>query len=804
MWRNYVVVAWRGLARHKIFTLINLFGLAVSMSVCLLLILLVIDQHSYDEFHPKKDQIHRILTFQNGSSPMFGGFASTTAAFKAELEGKYADIEKVTLLNSNFSGEVRSEHKVLDGKGYYGDPAFFEVFGFELSQGNPATALEGPYSIVLAEEYAKLLFPDGDAMGKLVEYGNHDSYMVTGIVAKPKGKTHVQFDMLASYSTLPALLAKQQINADYEDWTNVWQNHHYMLLREGADIQAMESEINKIAESRMKLPDDHEGYHFKLQSMDDVTPGLMLSNELAFTLPGIIIGFFMLLGLIVLVTATINYTNLSVAKSISRAKEVGVRKANGAGKWHIVQQFLVESVMLSVLSLAIAIGLYTLLVGEFNSLWIMSIINIQLAGHWVAYLSFFGFSIILGLLTGIGPALFLSKFGIVSTLRGHLSLKPVSKKRWYHFSGKKFMLGLQFAMAVVLIISIFLLNDQVEHMVNADYGFDDQQVFYIELQGHDPEVARAEFAKYHGTAATSLASHHPAVGRTYGGSIRRHKEDEPIFNSQFYVDKNYVQFMKIPLLAGESFPPTISAENESMTIVNETAARMLGFESTADIVGESIYINDTSRLKVIGLVKDYHYEPLMKEIRPLLLRYRPADFSVLYLKLQPGIAPVTARADIKKLWDNFDPRRDIRSGFLDEEMAFFYQFMRDISNILTLIATLALVITCLGLLGMVSFAMKARVKEIGIRKVLGADTGNLLWLLSREFGVLMAITLVVSVPIAVLGNSLWIDLMAYRAGVTVGNTLPGIIIVLALSMVVVLSQTWRVTASNPVNSLRSE
>lgn len=803
MIRNYLLVAWRSLKKNKTYTLINLVGLSLSMSVCLLLILLVVDQTSYDEFHPKKDQIYRILTQSNDGPAIFAGRASTTARFKTELEGNYTYIKEITALNRDFRGELRSEYKILDGKGLFADEVFLSIFDFELSSGDAATALSNPYSIVLTKDLAAKLFPGVDPMGKLVEFADHGSYQVTGIIAPLKGKTHIQFEMLGSYSTLPGLENKSLIDQDFDAWENIWMSHIYLVIPNKADIPALEQELNRLAQANIKLEDDHAGYTFILQSLNDVTPGRILGNELGFTLPIYIVGFFLFLGLIVILTASINYTNLSVAKSLSRAREIGIRKVNGAMKSQIISQFLVESILLAILSLGISIVLYRFLLAEFNSLWVFSIIQLRLDETPIAYLFFFAFSLGLGVITGIGPALYLSKFNIVTTLKGNLNLKPKSKRSWYSFSSKKLLLGIQFSLATFLIITIFIIKDQAHHLTSADYGFNENQVFYLEVQGHDTEQLRTEFERYHGTVSTSFASHHPAVGISYGADIRLKMEDEPIVANFFWVDKNYPTLMKIPLIAGELFPESLTGENETMVLVNEQAARMLGYTQTNEIIGNSIIIDDSLWVSVIGLVADYHFEPMMKSIEPLMLRYKPADFSMMYLKLATT-NPAQSKKDLMAIWNKYDPKREFKGGFLNEELTMVYQFFYDISKILTVVALLAIVITCLGLLGMVSFSMKTRVKEIGIRKVLGAEQSQLLWLLSKEYGAVLLTSLLIGGPLAIVVNGLWVNLMAQRAGITFMNTAPGILIVIGLSLAAVLSQTWKTAQSNPVESLRSE
>jgi putative ABC transport system permease protein len=340
-------------------------------------------------------------------------------------------------------------------------------------------------------------------------------------------------------------------------------------------------------------------------------------------------------------------------------------------------------------------------------------------------------------------------------------------------------------------------------MLKAKYGFDETNVYFVDFQGNDSNILTAEYAKNPAIKETALASHHPAVGVTYGETIRKKFSDDPIETNYFYVAGKYINLLGINLIAGRDFPTNTSDINETTVIVNESMTQELGYNTPGDIIGESLIFGDSLRLAVIGVVADYHFQPLMKEISPMALRFKPKECGFLYLKLATD-----QHAGVDKtmtdIWQSVDPNREIKAGFLDEEMRSFYTGFTDIGKILSFIALLAIAITCLGLLGMVSFHMKNREKEIGIRKVLGAAFGNLIWSLSKEYGYLIAISLAVATPVAILVNSLWIDHIAERSGITFWNTAPAIVIVVALSAVVILSQTWKSCMANPVHALRND
>lgn len=799
MLRNYLLVAWRNLRKNKVYTLINLFGLSISMSVCLLIILLVIDHTSYDTFHSKADQIYRVTTYRNGDSGLFSGFASTTAAFGKAMQDQNAGIINSSVI-TGWRGELGSESKILKARGFYADSSFFEVFDFPLKSGNSATALQNPGSVLLSEEFAAKLFPEGNAMGSMVTMQDKSSFLVTGIVSNRPEKSHIQFDMLASMTTL----RKNQENTEerYDSWERIWESYNYIVLAENTDLENLEAQYNEIAAQNMNLEDDHPGYYFKLQALNDITPGIPLSNEHVFRFPWFIILAFVILGAVVIITATINYANLSMAQGVSRAKEVGIRKAAGATQREVQWQFIVESVVLSLLALLIATVFYQFLLSQFNSLWIMSAIGLILTHSNIAYFYFFIFSIILGIITGLAPSLYISKFRIVDTLKGG-NLKASNRKSSWSFSMKKMLIGLQFGLAIFLIISIFLLRDQTNHMLKAKYGFDESDIYFVDLQGNDSKILTAEYAKNPMIKETALVSHHPAVGVTYGETIRKKYDDEPLESSHFYVGGNYVTLMGIQLIAGRDFGLSTTESHESTVIVNETMTQKLGYNSPADILGESLIFGDSLRLSVIGVVADYHFQPMMIEIDAMALRYKPSECGYLYLKLASDHNKSIDKT-VSTIWEHIDPNREIKAGYLDEELRSFYTGFNDIGKILSFIAGLAIIITCLGLLGMVSFHMKNREKEIGIRKVLGAEFTDLMWSLSKEYGYLIMASLVIATPIAIILNSLWINNLAVRSGITVGNTLPAIVIVLVLSTVVIFSQTWKSCNANPISALRND
>ena len=804
MLKNYLTIAIRNLWKNKLFTSLNIFGLSLSMSICLVLILLVYDHFQYDKFHPDVENTYRITTFVKGQEGIFDEvYATSSLPFKKHLLEDYSFIRAATNLNSDFRGEIRSPHKILNIESLYADEDFFNVFGFQLNEGVPETALSDPFSVILSDELAAKLFPDGSAMGKTVEFENHGSYKVTGILKSVNENTHVDFEALASLSTIPILAEKEVFNDRFDSWSNMWDNYNYLVLNSNVERNHVEHILNELAEANLDLPEDHHGWTFRLQALNEIVPGRTMSNEIGYALPWFVLAFFGVLGLVVLITASINYTNLSIAKSLSRAKEIGIRKVNGASKRQIVSQFLIESILTSLISLIAALFIYRYLITAFNEIWIFNIIGVSLEDSIGSYGYFILFTILLGLLTGIGPALFLSRLRVITTLKGAVT-RSFTKKRSIlsYLTGKRTLISIQFSLSILMLVSILVLNKQANFLTNADYGFNETEVFYVNTHDHDPAVLRKHYGDMAGVEKVSFTSHHPAVGRSHGAGAKLDDDQEEITLYHFSVDQNYVEVMDLELIAGRDFPSDVDYTNEKFLIVNETAIETFGFESASEAIGQILTI-DTLALTIIGVMKDYHWEPLMNSIRPLGLRIQPKRFEYAYLKIRSDNL-VQEGKRFEEAWTSFDPAREFEGGFLNEQLDEFYQFFYDLGNILAYIAIIALSITGLGFLGMVSFELKTKIKEIGIRKVLGASFRSLTYSMSKGFIIMIIVTSIITIPLGLWINSLWVNQITFHAPLDASIIIPTVLIVLIISATTILSQVWVNANKNPSETLRTE
>lgn len=803
MLKNNILITFRNIKKHKFFAGINIIGLSLSMSVCLILILLVHDHFQYDKFHSKGDRIFRVTTYTNGQEGTFDqGYATSPMAIKGDLNQQYAFVETITNLNHLFRGEIRSPHKIFEIRALFADEDFFNVFEFKLLEGTDL-GLSDPFNILLSESMSNKLFPNQSAVGQTVEFEDHGSYKVIGVVKNPPGNTHMEFEALASYSSIPHLVEKGILSESYKDWDNIWYNYNYLVLNNAESRDKVEEVINQIAFKNMEQKDDHPGYVFRLQALNEIVPGRTMSNEISFALPWFALAFFALLGFIVMITATINYTNLSIAKSLSRTKEIGIRKVSGARRSHIIYQFLVESIVIALISLVFAIFIYKGLLQSFNELWIFSMIGIELTDSWIAYFYFLGFTLLLGIFTGIGPSIFLSRMDTIKSLKGSVAGIRRKKKSVLSFlTGRRTLLSIQFSLSIIMLISIITIKDQADFLVGTNFGFEDDKVFYIETQGHDPLLVKQEFSTVPGVDLVSFTSHHPAVGRSYSKAARWKKDQESLDLSYFSVDSNYLDVMGLNLIAGSDFPKNSSSQNEKFTILNELAIKTFGFETAAQAIGESIFM-DSLRLVITGVVKDYHWEPLMKPITPLALRITPESYVHAYFKLS-NVDAEDYKKVFEEKWLVFDPSREFKGGYLDAQLDEFYQFFYDLGSILGYVAVLAVTISSLGFLGMISFELKTKVKEIGIRKVLGASFSELTYTLSKSFLIMILLTSLLAVPLALFLNGLWVNQMASHVPLGFLSAVPAILIIGSICLSAILSQVWVNSRRNPADTLRTD
>jgi len=795
MIKNYLLTAFRNVLRYKGFSLINILGLSLSMSVCMVIIVVIQDQYSYDMMHTKSERIYRVQ--QVDSLANIGlKLASNPYALGTELRDKYALAEKIVIMNSNFNGEGMYKDTRLAFNGLYTNSEFFDVFDFKLEGMSKEQILDEPYTLVLSSETAHKFFGEEDPIGKFIEVDSV-SYEVKGVVAKTNQKSHIQFEALISLSTLEILDKRRDEPRFVNNWETGWGSWIYLLLHEKADLENIQQILDQISLEKYKDIED-SNLSFYLQPLAKIVPGPLLGNELGMALPKVFILFMGGLALVIIISAAFNYTSLSVARSMLRAKEVGVRKTFGAARSQVIIQFLLEAAVIAVISLLMAIVLLQFLLPAFSGMQMMSLLEIRPEQNIKIYLWFLIFALVTGLLSGALPAVFISAFRPIFVLKGISNVKFFSR-----IALRKILLVTQFVFSMVFIISILLIFKQMNFMVHADLGFDAEVVYDIALQGKDFNKVKDEYSQLPEVLEITASSHIPAEGNVWGVDVRKKMEDEKYEANYFSVDENFIETMGLELVAGRNFPENLSDENETFVIVSEMALDHFQLGSAQEALGETMILEDSTLVEVIGVMKDFQYLAVFLNMRPLFLRYVPSAYRHAFLRLEsPDISATVGK--LENTWDKIDPDHDMDGDFLDGRVKYYYTFFEDIMYTVGFATLLAIIIAGFGLLGMATYSTQTRQKEIGIRKVFGAEANHIVLLVSRSYLWLMGIAAVIGSIIAYLVNNLWLQNLAKSVDFGIGTILAGVFIVVFVGLLTISSQTLRAAHTRPAITLKDE
>jgi putative ABC transport system permease protein len=811
MIRNYLNIALRNIQKNKTFSFINIFGLAVSMSVCLLVITMVAGLHEYDRFHENYDHIHRVISKRIKSS---NWNATSPFPVGSYLKDEYDGIEDVTTLRNGFGGDAAIGDNAIPVTGFYASESFFNVFSFPLIAGDRDQVLKEPFSVVLTQEAAKKLFGDTNPIGNVITFSDRGLMMfgistknvpvdlgeftVTGIIDEFPANSHFAFEILASASTLPSLISQEKIEDLSNDWTNIWNTYHYVLLNDDRDEAYLNSLLTNIAENQYL---DHEKKEcvFKAQPLSTITPGKLLNNPVSLRLPIEAVYFLTILAVVLIFSACFNYTNLTVARSLTRAREVGIRKVSGAFKRQIFLQFLSESVVMAVLALIISYGLLQLLKPAFLGLWINKYINISYSSDPLILLIFLAFSVLVGIIAGVIPSFYLSRFKPIKVLKA-----LGSAKMFGNLSLRKSLIVLQFTISLLFILSTTFVYFQLRYLVKAEYGFNKDNILNIQLQGNKYEQFKTEIGAHKGISGVSGSSYLPSTAYSTSFMVWNSEDlNDSLRMEWMQVDGNFIPNFDLKIIAGRNFSTEMSMENINSLIINETAVEKWGFENPHDAIGKHLMLNKEDDAEIIGVVSDFHFKLKMDEIGPLLFRNNPEKFRYANVKVVPGAIEEVDKF-LEKKWKGFDKYHSYESRLYDHTLAETHAIFSDISYIVGFIAFLAITIACLGLLGMVTFAAETKTKEIGIRKTMGAEVNNIIVNLSKGYFLLLGIAIILAIPMTWFINDLWLREFAYKIDIGIPHYLIGIGIMVILGILTIGSQTFKAARANPVDALRYE
>ncbi|MGD8427901.1 MAG: ABC transporter permease [Balneolaceae bacterium] len=799
---NYLKVTWRNIKKHKSFSLINILGLAASMSVCLLIILFIVDQKSYDQFNTKANRIYRITSYYKSAgnyNPI--DFATSPADLADKLNNNYPNVEQAIHIRGGYTGEMKYGDDTFKVEGLYTEPAFFDLFDFKLLEGDSKTALSKPGSIILSQKTAQKIFGEKEPIGQLITGLGDREYTVTGIIDK-NVKTHFHFEALVSYSTL---LSNPEMQERLNTWTeNIYNSYTYVLLKKGASIHSLEKKLPTLISKNYQDPNNESVLKtLKPQQLTSITLGSEKSNEIGMIIPGIIAWFLVGFGAIIILIACFNYISLTVARAINRSKEVGVRKVMGAFRSNVVKQFLAESVVIAILALIFAVILLRWLLPEFNSLYVINFtqnqIDFSFLGDYYVYSIFFIFSVFIGILAGLYPAIYLSSFNPAKVLKGITTIKGLSAKGL-----RKMIVVIQFTFSLVFIISSLILVKQFRFMVNTDYGFNQEHIVNIALQDVPYDRLEQKLRIQNSVASVAASSKIPALGSISGVWMKTDSIAKKIKGNYIGVDEHYIQTMGLDLLAGRNFNPQISTDSTQSVILSTASVDKLGLKSPQEALNKTVRIENKA-YHIIGVIQNFISAAPFQTGDPIILRYNPNDFIYAVVKTKPGETGDFINT-LKTQWANIGSVHSLQYKIFDQQLkeSPFIVVFEDFLKVFGLISVFAVFISCLGLLGMAMFSAENRVKEIGIRKVLGATVSDITLMLSKEYLILVGIAVAIGTPLAWFINNLWMQHISNKPDIGPAIFTVGILGTATLALLTIGSQAVRAARAKSIDNLKSE
>ncbi len=819
MLRNFFKVALRNLRRRRGYALLNILGLAIGITCCLIIFEYVAYERSYDRFEPNADRLYRVQDEEYENGRMVLPSAAAMSAVAPAMLREFPEVEKACRFyaGAGILAEESRGLKIRESTAWYADPSTLDLFGVQLLYGDARTALSGPAKLMLSATEARKFFGDGNPVGKVLALHSGMrpspiSLEVTGVYKDGPPNSHLKLPLLISYPTLSVLAGSYGKNDDEFETSYTWTNFYtYILLRPGVDGRRLAARLpafmnehynntpkakrtgDSIALSLMPVEKIHLQSHFT----EETEPGGDAQS----------VSFLFLIAFLIVGMAWINYINLATARSLERAREVGVRKVLGALQRELVGQFMMESLLMNVVALLVALGLTLAVNPSFIRLTdrpIPALFALPPA-YWVIFLGLF----VAGtLLSGIYPALVLSRHHAAAVLKG--LFKNPSGGQWLR---RGLIVG-QFAASITLIAGTIVVYRQVHFMSDQSLGVDIDQTLVMRAAGASlPDTTYEDVYRSFKTdilklpGVRSLTASSEVMGDEIGWSTswyRLHSPGKQVSN-MFHVgvDKDFIRSYGLRVIAGRDFSADIGADRKAI-ILNEEAVKTLGI-TPQKAIGELMTggQRNMDSMLVVGVIADYHNEGLQKAIQPLIFFLNRNSRHFYSVKLQSA-KTATSIAAIRKIWNQYFPGDPYDYFFLDERFNRQYAENRRFGEVFALFALFAIVIACFGLLGLSAYNVAQRTKEIGIRKVLGASTENLLLILSKDFLILVAVAFTIAVPVAWLAMDSWLQSFAYRVGISWWVFGLAGVLAAAIAFFTVAGQAMRAAMQNPVRSLRTE
>ncbi len=818
MIKNYLKVAFRNLVKQRFYTIINILGLSIGLTACLIITLFVVDELSYDRYHEKADRTYRVNAhFSLGGQE--GHYAVAPAPLAMTMVETYPEIENAVRFRNRGSYTIyREENTYKENQIIFADATLFNVFTIPLRYGDPQTALSQPHTMVISRAAAQKYFGNNwesdPPLGEHLLVGlDKVSYQVTGIFDKIPDNSHFHFDVFLSMASLD------------ESKEEVWLSNNfytYLLLREGTDVNSLQSKLNETFEryaapqikqyaglSIEEFKQSGNKFEYELFPLTDIHLQSDLDAEMEANSDVRYVYIFSAIAFFILLIACVNFMNLATARSSGRAKEVGVRKVLGSQRKQLIGQFLVEAIMICFVSLAIALIATEVLLPFFNDLANKQL-HLSYIESWYIIPALIVIVCLVGLLAGSYPAFFLSAFRPIVVLKGNLATGM--KNNWLRST----LVVLQFGISIILIVSTVVVYQQLNLIQNKKLGYDKEHVlvlqntYYLDTQ---VEAFKNEALRHPNIVHASVSAYLPASSLDISNNSifpDKNPQSEYITSlSWYYIDHDYIKTMGMEIVEGRDFSRAFATDSSAM-IINEAAAEYFEFYKDGGSpigkilsqFGEDDNPTDFSTYKVIGVVKDFNYATMRQKIMPMVMVLGQSTGAISF-KIKPEEMQGTI-AFLEKTWNAFAPGVPFEYSFMDDRFNRMYTAEQKVGNIFTIFCSLAILIACLGLFGLASYTAEQRTKEIGIRKVMGASVWSVVMMFSKGFTKLVIIALLIAIPISYYAMNQWLDDFAYRIDIGPTTFLIAGVIALLVAWITVSFQSFKAATANPVKSLRSE
>jgi putative ABC transport system permease protein len=789
MMKNYFKTAFRNLAKNKSYAFISIFGLAIGMTVCILLLLYVKNELSYDRFNKNAEHIYRLC------QPRHPYQAPQTAKLLADNLPEIKDHARILVSKDDIIQYEDKRYLEKENVLAYADASLFRIFSFKFKQGDPEKALQQPFTMVISEKAARKYFGDENPVGKTLKLNNQFDYMITGVMEDMPRNSHFRYDIIAT------LTAVEKVAGD--DWMNNWgwQNFLvYFVMQDRFSRPAFEKKCSALIAEHSNSAPHGPPVQYSLQRLEDIHLYSHFENDIQTQNSITYVLIFSAIGFLILLIACFNYVNLLTANATTRTKEIAIRKVAGATRGHLAWQFIGESFVVLFMALIIAWVLVAACLPAFNALS-GKLLPFSALLHWSTLLEILAIFTVTGVLAGSYPAFFLATFQPAKTLKASMN---EGKSR---FNFRRLLVGLQFTVVIILICSALFMVSQIRFLQNKNLGFDKEYMLISEISNTSEDMGKylalkQALLEQSAVKGVSIASRVPSDPLTDGGTLTPQGQSKPIELPFVHVHDDYFETLGIPASQGRLFSSELKTDADEAVILNEAAVKKL--ELKGDPIGQSVECSwPKSKRKIVGIVKDFHFESLYETIRPMVfvIFFKPCH--QLLVKVDPANAQNTI-AKLEAIGNRFYPDGVFEFHFLDARLQSLYKKDKNTFQLMGYFTALAVLIACMGLFGLGLIMMKSRTKEIGVRKVLGASIGQILILFAKEFTRWVIIANFIAWPVAFYAMNRWLQNFAYRIDMTIWPFLLSGFFALAIALLTVGFQAMKAALANPIESLRYE